>query len=306
MSQPQTTGPRPVPGAPGVPPPVPVVAVKPPAVLLIGPPGVGKTTSLATLAKAGLSLRVLFTDPGGEESLIDRFISLGLPLTNLHWAYVAPGTTDWKTLSGMAKQITSFGYQDLANLKNGVNKADYRQFYDMLNIMSNFKCARTGKELGPVDSWGPDCAFVLDSASGLNIMAQDLTVGAKPTMHQGEWGIAMKAEQRVIQTMVSQCKCTVVLTAHVDKQRDELTGKILIMPSFLGQKGVGSIVKDFSDVILAEKEGDQFTWSTANSSADLKCRNLPLKNKLPPDFGPIIDSWKKRVKAVADSLDAAG
>lgn len=264
----------------------------------MGPPGTGKTTSLATLVKAGLSVRILFTEPGGEESFIDAMIRMKLPFDNVHWAYVAPGSTDWSTLEDMAKRITLLGYKDLSDLKTGIGKDKYRQFYELLATMANFKCARTGEELGPVDKFGEDCAFCLDSISGLNVMAKDLTVGAKPTMHQGEWGVAMNTEDRLIQKITSDVKCLTVCTAHVEKQRDEITGAMLITPSFLGNKLAPVIPRMFSDVILTVRENTNFFWSTAATGADLKARNLPISGKLLPEFQPIVTSCLKRKEAI--------
>ena len=50
----------------------------------------------------------------------------------------------------------------------------------------------------------------------------------------------------------------------------------------------------FSDVILSVKEAATFSWSTAAIGADLKARNLEIKDGLPPSFGPIIKSWQSR------------
>ena len=57
-----------------------------------------------------------------------------------------------------------------------------------------------------------------------------------------------------------------------------------------------------SDVILATRDGDKFTWDTANSLADVKTRNLPIAAKLPADFGAIIAQWQKNVTLAQASL----
>jgi hypothetical protein len=50
----------------------------------------------------------------------------------------------------------------------------------------------------------------------------------------------------------------------------------------------------FSDVILTKRQVTKFFWSTADSQADLKARNLPIADDLPPDFRPILEKWKSR------------
>ena len=50
----------------------------------------------------------------------------------------------------------------------------------------------------------------------------------------------------------------------------------------------------FSDVILSVRQGDKWTWDTANVQADLKTRNLPIKADNPPTFAGIVAKWKAR------------
>jgi hypothetical protein len=66
------------------------------------------------------------------------------------------------------------------------------------------------------------------------------------------------------------------------------------MAATLGRKLAPVLPRFFSDVILSERQGTKFTWSTASVGADLKARNLPVADGLPPDFGAIIASWKKQ------------
>lgn len=273
-------------------------AVAPGKTLLYGAAGTGKTYSLTTLAEAGLSLHVLFTDPGGEASLIDAIVDKGLSTNNIHWNYVAPASTDWDTLKNTAQQISAFSYEALVKMKTGIKKDKYRQFFELLALMSNFKCAHCGEEFGAVDTWGDDKAFVIDSISGLNQMAKDLTVGSKPTPHQGEWGVMMDIEERLINNLASSCKCFVVCTAHPDRYNDEATGIPTYMPAFLGNKLAPRIPRMFDNVVVSLKEGSNFLWSTARQNYIQKARDLPISDKLPPDFGQIVDAYRKRIKAL--------
>src|SRR3990167_4786085 len=98
----------------------------------------------------------------------------------------------------MANKISLMGYDDLSKLKTGIEKKDYQQFMLLLRTMANFQCQRTGEAYGPIDSWDATRAFAVDSLSGVNRMAMDMMIGAKPTAHQGEWGVSMNAEERLI------------------------------------------------------------------------------------------------------------
>jgi hypothetical protein len=85
-----------------------------------------------------------------------------------------------------------------------------------------------------------------------------------------------------------------MLLAHAERETDEVSGGSKIMAATLGKKLAPRLPRFFSDVVLADRQGAKFTWSTAAIGADLKARNLPIADGLPPDFGPIITNWKKQ------------
>jgi len=104
----------------------------------------------------------------------------------------------------------------------------------------------------------------------------------------------MSMEEKLILKLTSDLKCFFVLTAHLDKEPDALTGVPLTMVGALGKKLAPKLPRTFSDVILSVKEGDKFTWSTAAVGVDLKSRSLPIKDNLPPSFAPIVEVWRQR------------
>lgn len=262
--------------------------------LLLGPVGSGKTTALITFIEAGLELFVIGTDPGFEESLLDAMERKKLPLEKLHYRYIAPASASWAALQSMAKMIGSMGYDGLASLKSGIEKQSYTQFIQLLNALADFTDQRTGVSYGPVDDFPENTVLAVDSLSGINVMALDMMIGGKPTAHQGEWGVAMNAEEKLILKLTSDLKCFFVLTAHVEKEPDILTGVPITMVGALGRRLAPKLPRTFSDVILAVKEADKFTWSTAALNVDLKSRSLPIKDGLRPDFSQIVDVWKRR------------
>lgn len=291
---------KPNPNAAPAPPPEPILRGT--KTLLIGAPGSGKTTSLTTFIEAGLELFVLITDPGGEEALLDAMERKGLPIDKLHWHYVAAASPSWNTLIKMADTIKVLDYKGLTEIKAGIEKKDYQQFLELIKAMQNFVCDRTGEEFGPVDHFGPDRAFAVDSLSGINEMAMDMLIGAKPAAHQGEWGVAMNAEVKLVKKLCSDLRCFFCLTAHIEKEMDETIGRPMIMVSALGRKVAPKLPKDFSDVVQAYREGAEFFWSTTSANVDLKARTLPLSGKLPPQFGQVVDSWKKRKAQTETSI----
>lgn len=275
-----------------------------PRILLMGPPGSGKTDVLATLAESSLELFVIVTEPGGVDSLLDSFNRRKLEINRLHWKEINPSSAGHAGLADMARTIKAMSYKDIADIKSGVSKQNMKGIETLLSTLQNFHCDRENKDFGDVTEWGDDRALVLDSLSGLNMMAMSHTIGYKPSAHQGEWGIAMNFEEQLINTLISDCRCTFVLTAHVDRDLDTVTGQIKLAPAALGSKLGPRIPRFFGDVIYASRDGTGFKWSTAESNIDLKNRALPVSSKLEPNFKPIIDVYRRRKQQLASPQPA--
>ena len=265
------------------------------ATLLMGPPGSGKSYSITTLIACGLDVFVLGTEPRYLESYLDSLKARNLPIEKFHYMTVKPLTQSWQSMIDSAKLINTFNIEQLCQMKSGIGKENYNQYIKVLSACANFVDERTGVSYGAIDSWGSDRAFVLDSLSGLNLMALDLVVGSKPTRAQGEWGVAMDNEERLINTWCSALKCFFVLTAHVEREPNEITGGVTVQVGALGRKLAPRIPRFFSEVVLCYREGDKYWWSTTTAMHDLKRRVLPLSDKIAPDFKPIVDAWRSRL-----------
>lgn len=255
--------------------------------LLIGATGTGKTYCARTFLKAGITPFILTTEPGIESSLGD------LPPDQCHWHYVAPAQVGWNDLFDSAKRINQLSYDALTKSAPS-DKQKYGQFLDVLTSCNKFVCDRTGEDFGDVATWGADRALIVDSLSGLNIMAMDLVVGSKPTKGMQDWMVAMDNLERFVNTLVMNTKCFFVLTAHPEREKDEITGGVQIMASTLGRKVAPRLPRYFDDVVYTQREGEKFTWSTAAVNVDLKARNLPIKDHLTPSFEQVVEAWKKK------------
>ena len=276
-----------------------------PAILLLGEPGAGKTFSLATTIRPGTDDRLvyLYTDPGGDESLMDALEYYKVPLRQVYFRHVPPASQGWSGLLSMADQINKFNYESLSSMKNGVDKQSHRQIYELISVLGDFKCQRTNRSLGDASTWGNDTIFALDSLSGVNTMAKDGTVGAKPTLHKGEWGTAMALEEAFIRKVVSGIKCRRILIGHLDKVMDEVAGRMMFSVALLGNKLAPKIPHLFSDVILAKRgDGGKHLWATTDPRISLKYRNLPSSDSLEPSFAAIWNKWEARKKRVRESL----
>lgn len=278
--------------------------LQPPAVLLEGAPGAGKTDSLATLIEAGLELFVIMTEPDGAASLLDSCSRRKVDINRLHYQSVLPATLGWSAMTDMVRTIGTQGFEAIQNIKSGVGKEETRKpAMAFLDALKNFRCDRTGQQFGDVSSWGPDRAFAVDSLSGLSLMAMSLTIGYKPAAHQGEWGVAMSFLEQLILKLTSDRNCFFILTAHVEKEANEITGVQQIMASTLGRKLAPKIPRFFSEVVYAKRTISQgaaaFTWSTIDANADLKNRSLPIATAMEPNFKPIVEAYRNRLKAAS-------
>lgn len=159
---------------------------------------------------------------------------------------------------------------------------------------SAWKAAADKYGLTAENNYGRYRAVVLDSLSGLNTMAMSLAVGSKPVKNPGDWGVAMDNLEWLILRLTTSLNCMFVLTGHVEREADELTGGIQLMASTLGRKLAPRLPRNFSDVIHCIREGTAWFWSTATLNMDLKARNVPIQAKLPPSFVPLLQTWKSR------------
>ena len=262
-------------------------------VLIEGTTGTGKTYALGTLADTGVNLFCLFTE-SGLETLLGYWADRGLPVPdNVHWHILPRPSGSFSTLAESANLINTMTQESLHKMQDP-NRAKSNQFVGLLRALTDFPDDRTGKKFGPVDSWGPDRCLAIDSLTGINPIALSLVVGGKPVKSQADWGIAQDQIEKLIRQLTDGCKCHFVLTAHVEREIDQVFGGVKVTVSTLGRALAPKIPPMFSDVVLSTRDGTKFSWSTAAPNADLKARNLPIADGLAQDFKAIINKWTSR------------
>ena len=271
-------------------------------VLLEGPAGTGKTHALGTLADTGVEVFALFTE-SGVETLLGYWTDRGLPVPpNVHWHVLQRASGSFSTLAAAALQVNTYTDEALYKMSDP-NRSKHNQFVGLLTALADFPDDRTGKKFGAVDEWGPDKCLALDSLTGINPIAMSLVIGGKAVKSQRDWGVAQDQIERLLRQLTDGCKCHFVLTAHVEREVDQVFGGVKITVATLGKALAPKIPPMFSDVILSVRDGAKFSWSTANAQADLKARNLPIADGIQPDFKQIINKWISRGGALTPSVN---
>lgn len=265
-------------------------------VLLEGAAGTGKTYSIGSLVNFDPALEVFYLGlESGIESLMAVWKDQGKEIPpNLHWNILNTGDSDWLgALTKKAKDIGDLTQDSLYKLQDHT-RGQRNNFHKMLTLLADFEDQRTGQRFGSVGKWGPNRALVIDGLTGLGEVAMSLVIGNKPVRSQTDWGIAQDQCYGLVVNLTDACKMHFILLAHIEREKDELTGGTKIMTSALGQKLAPKLIPKFSDVILSRRVAAEWSWSTADSQTDLKTRNLPVSDKISPSFANILSTWKKR------------
>lgn len=254
-------------------------------VMLYGASGTGKTYSIRTLLDAGLEVFVLFTEPG-MATLRD------VKSDKLHWFYVPAVPFNLDSFQKMLTNINTMPFQALTAMSDP-NRKDYNQMLHISSALAKFHDERSGTDFDSVDKWGTDRVLVIDSISGIAAAAVGLVVGGRPTMSQGDYGVAMNTMEKFLNMLCFGARTNIVMMAHEEREVNEVTGGTAIMPSTLGRKLSPKIGRFFDDVILAYQKDGKFHWAGTMPNYELKSRHLPLRAGLDPSFVPLVSEWKK-------------
>lgn len=269
-----------------------------PKILIEGPSGTGKTYALGKLvewaAENNTEVFALFTE-NGLETLLGYWRDRDLEVpANLHYHSTLTKPLALDQLLKAADNVGKLSYESITKMVDANRGGDNNAFYKILQACSDFPDDRSGKKFGPIDTFGIDRIFVIDSLSELANAAFKMVIGSKPTASMPDYGVAQNNLMNFLRLCTQGLRCTFVMTAHVDRQQDEITGGIKLMTKAIGKAMSNDIPQLFSDVIYCVREGTNFYWDTAAANVDVKTRNLPIASKQAPDFRIIMDKWKNR------------
>ena len=261
-------------------------------VMLMGPAGTGKTHSIGTLVDTGIEV-FYFAFESGSESLRGYWTDKGLEIPkNLHIITVKGPAASWTEMADSVGYVNKLAYESLKKMADP-NRSKYTQFEMFLRTFNDVT-DDLGNKYGCIDTWGADKAIVIDGLTGLSDAAMKAVIGGKADRDQKDWGLAQNLLENFLRRICDNCPCHFILLAHVEREVDQILGGVKLMVSTLGKALPPKLPSLFSDVILAVRNADKWTWDTASALADVKTRNLPISGSNRPDFKLIIDKWKSR------------
>ena len=172
--------------------------------LLVSDSGMGKTGALASLAKAGYSLRILDFDNGTQ---ILASLLRDDPAA-MERVYVEKCTDSFKNVQGRLLPRTPL---------NAWTKA--------VTLLSNWK----NDSLGPVSSWDSRLILVIDSLThcGEAAMRYHQSLNAKLGTHPSlpDWGIVQTMMKELLELLKdSELHCQVIVITHIDWRWREIRG----------------------------------------------------------------------------------
>jgi hypothetical protein len=268
-----------------------------PKVILMGPSGTGKTYALGTAvdwaAANDMEVFVPFIE-NGRETLMGYWLDRGMEVPAcLHWHDQFTTTLSFDQLVSMADNVGKLSYEAVTK-STDPNRSKNNALLEIFRSCADFPDDRTGKKFGPIDSWSEKRIFIIDSLSELSNAALKTQIGAKPTAAPPDYGVAQNMLMNFLRKCTQACRCTFILTAHVDREVDVVSGSTKIMVKAVGKALAGEIPQLFSDVIYTVREGDKFYWDTAAYGVDTKTRSLGYRSKIDPTFAALFDIWRKR------------
>lgn len=265
----------------------PTAQIPGPKVLLMGDSGTGKTHAIRTLIDVGVTPFVIATEQNCIQTLKD------IPAGKWHYKFInAQPENNWGNLQDMLSKVNKLSYENLTKVQDP-NKSSYNQLLDVLTTCNKFVCDCHKEDFGDVSLWDNSRALVIDGLSGLSDMAMGLTVGNKPVRSMPDWGVSQNSLKSIIAQLTTAVRCPFILIAHIDREKDEITGGTSVTVKTLGQKLGPDLPRMFSDVIRAKREGNKFSWDTADSQATVVSRNIPIASNQAPSFVPLFTNWRK-------------
>jgi len=227
-------------------------------------------------------------------SHIQPFFSSKLPVpTNLRWHVVR---TPSLSLEALIDGASKTGMMSMDALFKSIdpNRGRNNPWETLLRVFSDVPDDRTGTKHGNIGTWGAHTILINDSLSETANACMRMVTGVKTSASLPEYGVAQGNLINWLRYMTQTFQGTFVMTAHVQRQMNEVTGAVQLMTKAIGKAMADDIPQLFSETIYTMREGTNWYWDTAASNVDTKTRYLPIQSKIPPNFALIMDQWLER------------
>lgn len=260
-----------------------------PSILLLGDSGTGKSHSILTLLENNIETFYCALEPNALDTPLLRITEQKLPIENFHWIKAPPRVSSMQNMSKMLDAVNrAADMSSLTQSKGYDQKRKCESFAKLVRNMVDFEDERTGQKFQDVESWGPNRAIIFDSNSGLCDIARQHVAGLKPQLTQPEYGVTQEIVYQLISALCSY-DCIFVLTAHLERTQNEVSGDIETSLNAIGKKLTPRLPRLFSDIVLCQRDENRYTWTTVRNKYTVKHRFLPLGENLEPSFKPIVD-----------------
>jgi hypothetical protein len=256
--------------------------------LLLGHSGAGKTGVTGSLAK---SHRLFYFDfDNGTKILRDPQI-------------VKP---EWR------KNIYIKHFYDKTVFVMGKAEPEGTAFDKFNKTLADWK-EDDGTSLGNIYSWGINDVIILDSFSFLANIVQNNVLkfagraGGKPQIQ--DIGAIQDALENVLETLYNPAvKCNVIVTAHLTRQADDLSGGLQkLMIATIGKKLGPKIPRYFNNMLLCEQKSENKIikprlLTQATFDVDLKTER---PSAMQPVMEPDLDNIFRLLRGAATAPAAA-
>lgn len=261
--------------------------------------GSGKTRSALTLLPeyedpstgkvrkgAGLTTLVMSLEPGFGHVFGPNGCKQGL---HVHYHY--PRAVDWDTIGSYVKLMRNLSIKDVVEMSDP-KKRDYTGFAELFNVCKDYTCDNCGQSFGAINELDESYAVFWDSLSPLSVLVQQAVCGGKPVPSKPEYFTMFGFALSFLRLVFQSTRCSVVLTAHIDRELDPVTGESILTLDTIGQRLAKQVVKMPDELVTAYEDSGKFYWSNqpGRTGQIVKRRALPLSDSLAPDFAQIFKS----------------
>lgn len=268
--------------------------------VLYGPFGSGKTASICTLLKYWDEIQitpiVLAHDPNALATLKNVCRLHNLDFSRIIYEYFPESNSDWDAIESYMRKVASLEYKAITTMPYADSKRELSiPYLTFLQKMRNFYIDGVPiTNLDPLKYW-----IFHDGLSHIARMAKEVSVGAKPCLHEGEWAVAQNAAVTLIKPFVAG-RCNYTLIAHEAVKTNELTGMSQTTMDAVAGRNVTQIISlGIGEVAHTAFNNGKYVWQF-NAAAPF-CRTRtgffpPPGAEVIADFGHYLKHLREYIK----------